>query len=364
MTSAAATSSPTISVALCTFNGEKFLAQQLQSLAGQTYPIAQLVVFDDNSSDATHQILAAFKANCSFPVVIHVNQQNLGVVGNFQKAIASCTGDLIALADQDDVWLPEKLATIVGHFAQAPDCGYVFSDAELIDEEDRDLGMTLWQSIGFDAIRQTAFRNKGQLQTLLRGGNFVYGTTLVFRSRFRAEVLPIASASLACTHDTWIALYLSATGRYGIALPLALVQYRQHASQLFGGGKKLNTFEKVKHLFQSRPDIDDAHVGALLALAERVRNVPAPASGADESASALTELALHLRARHRGLSRGRLARLGILLPEILSRRYGKYSSSAMSILKDLLLPARRAALQHHDGSSTKADAPSIRSKAP
>ena len=364
MTTISGTSSPTISVALCTFNGEKFLEKQLQSLAAQTYPISQLVVFDDSSNDSTHQILTAFKANCGFPVDIHINRQNLGVVGNFQKAISECTGDLIALADQDDVWLPEKLTTVVGQFTRAPDCGYVFSDAELVDDKGHDLGMTLWQSIGFDALRQTAFRNRGQLQTLMRGGNFVYGTTLVFRSRFRAEVLPIASKSLACTHDTWTALYLSATGRYGIALPLALVQYRQHANQLFGGGKKLNAFEKVKHLFQSRLDIDDAHVSALLALADRLRTVPAPTSVADESASELTEMALHLRARHRGLSRGRLARLGILAPELLSGRYTKYASSTLSFLKDLLLPARCTPRHLHDSASTKSDAPSICSKAP
>jgi hypothetical protein len=324
----------------------------LQSLLDQTYRISELVVFDDNSVDATRNILLDFKNNCEFPVFIHFNQRNVGVVGNFQQAIAGCTGDLIALADQDDVWQPHKIAEVVDRFIREPACGYVFSDAELVDEQGQNMGRTLWKSVGFDAARLARYRGDNQLQTMLRGGNFVYGTTLVFRSKFRSEILPIASKSLACTHDTWIALYLSALGHYGIALPAALVQYRQHASQLFGGGKERTSVEKIKYLTQSRPDIDLAHVSALLALAERIRR-DASRPGVQESVVQLTHLATHLRARYRGSRLGRFARLKILLPEIISRRYSQYSSSAMSILKDLLLPARAAAPGNDVGTPTQ-----------
>ena len=331
----------TVSIALCTFNGEQFLQEQLQSLLRQDYPIAELVVFDDNSTDSTHQILAAFKVQSVFPVKVHINDRNVGVIANFEKAIAGCSGDLIALADQDDVWLPNKLTVIVGHFLRNPRCGYIFSDAELIDERGQPLSRSLWQSVGLGTERQALYAGRQQLEPMLRGGNFVYGTTLVFRSVFRSELLPIRSMSLACTHDTWISLYLSATGRYGIAVPIALVQYRQHQSQLFGGGKRLSAFERIKALVKSRPDMDEGHIQALLALASCVRNNRPSDDGAADSADALTEMAVHLRARNLAAACRRIYRLKIVFAEIRARRYGKYSSSSLSIVKDLLLPMRR-----------------------
>jgi glycosyltransferase involved in cell wall biosynthesis len=340
MTAAEAMAKPTVSVALCTFNGEQFLEEQLESLRRQLYPISELVVYDDNSTDSTLLILEDFRAACGFPVLIHRNARNVGVVENFERAIACCTGELIALADQDDIWRPDKLKIVVEAFVQAPACGYVFSNAELVDEAGLSLGTTLWQSVRFDAKRQTQYAAGRQTQTMLRGGNFVYGTTLVFRSRFCVEILPIESTSLACTHDTWIGLYMSATGRSGIAVPQSLVQYRQHASQLFGGGKRMNAVEKIKHAITARPDIDEKQIDALMALARRVLENPHHAPDSDDAGFALQQMALHLRARYLASTRGRTARLGILFRELLSGRYGKYSSSSLSMLKDLLLPMR------------------------
>src|SRR5438128_2977881 len=98
-----------ISIAMCTYNGEQFLRDQLASIAVQTRPPDELVVCDDHSADATCEIVARFAASSPFPVRLHVNEQNLGSTKNFEHAIRLCEGDIIALSAQYDDWLPEKL---------------------------------------------------------------------------------------------------------------------------------------------------------------------------------------------------------------------------------------------------------------
>ena len=98
-----------ISVALCTYNGERFLRQQLESIQQQSRLPDELVVCDDRSRDQTVAIVREFATSVSFPVVIVQNPETLGSSRNFEKAIRLCTGDLIALSDQDDIWYPNRL---------------------------------------------------------------------------------------------------------------------------------------------------------------------------------------------------------------------------------------------------------------
>ena len=101
-----------ISIAMATYNGEKFLLQQLQSLSKQTLLPAELIVCDDASGDATVEIIKRFSETAPFPVKLVVNEQRLGWRGNFLKAASLCTSEYIAFCDQDDIWLPEKLAIV------------------------------------------------------------------------------------------------------------------------------------------------------------------------------------------------------------------------------------------------------------
>src|ERR687885_1327551 len=99
-----------VSVAMCTYNGAAFLREQLQSLAAQARTPDELVVCDDASADATVRVVREFAAAAPFPVRLTVNERNLGSTKNFERAISLCAGDLVALSDQDDLWLPAKLA--------------------------------------------------------------------------------------------------------------------------------------------------------------------------------------------------------------------------------------------------------------
>jgi glycosyltransferase involved in cell wall biosynthesis len=104
---------------MATYNGEKFLEQQLQSLSKQTRLPAELIVCDDTSDDATVDIIKRFSETAPFPVKLVVNEQRLGWRGNFLKAASLCTSEYIAYCDQDDIWLPEKLATAQSHLEKS-----------------------------------------------------------------------------------------------------------------------------------------------------------------------------------------------------------------------------------------------------
>src|SRR3712207_5989304 len=98
-----------LSVALCTYDGARYLPEQLESLARQRRLPDELVVCDDGSADDTVDVVRRFADRAPFAVRLSLNPQNLGFVKNFEQAIRLCRGDLIALADQDDVWHPQKL---------------------------------------------------------------------------------------------------------------------------------------------------------------------------------------------------------------------------------------------------------------
>src|SRR5579875_202140 len=132
-----------ISVAMCTYNGERFLPEQLVSIAEQTVQPYELVVCDDGSNDSTVDLIEAFSRNVAFPVRLIRNVEfpvrlirnpvRLGSTQNFAKCIGLCTGDLIALADQDDHWEIDKLERIGGIFDADPAVTCVFSNGMLMD---------------------------------------------------------------------------------------------------------------------------------------------------------------------------------------------------------------------------------------
>lgn len=190
------------SIAMCTFNGGSYVKQQLESIAAQTRAPDELVVCDDCSTDETIQILEEFSRSALFPVGIFVNEQTLGSTKNFERAASLCQGDLIAFSDQDDVWMPEKLALLEAEFLNHPDVGLVFSDAELVDEELRPLGSLMWNEVGFRE-REKNLVKKGRALDVFLPGWSVTGATMAFRSRFVEVILPIPT-DLPMIHDGWI----------------------------------------------------------------------------------------------------------------------------------------------------------------
>lgn len=316
-----------ISVALCTYNGAAYLAEQLASIAGQDRLPAELVVCDDASTDATPQIVADFSARAPFPVRFQRNAQNLGSRANFERAIRLCQGSLIALADQDDVWLPQKLRRLAESLENDPAAGFAFSDALLVDARRSPLGCRLWPSIRFNAAEQRRWRAGGELDVLLRH-NVVTGATLAFRAEYRDLLLPIPGHWV---HDGWIALILAAVAR---SIPIAepLVEYRQHAAQQIGERPRslfeqyLRGTQRQANGFLSIADDYQAAGQRLAPLGDRLRS--------EGLLAALERKSEHFRAKSR-MRAQTLGRLPLVLRELTLRHYARYSSGWRSLAQDL-----------------------------
>jgi glycosyltransferase involved in cell wall biosynthesis len=219
-----------ISIAMATYNGAAHLRAQVESLFGQSRMPDELVVHDDASSDGTQQLLLDIAEQAPFPVRILQADRNHGVNAAFGTALRHCRGDIVFFCDQDDIWHPEKVKACLDALDQHPEAAFVFSDASQFTGGCSDLSQSLWQLSAFSPARQVAFR-RSPLETMLKGGNFVYGMASAFR---RNAILPFARIDcdpIAMTHDTWFSLHTVAMGATGIALPQRLVRYRRHAAQ-------------------------------------------------------------------------------------------------------------------------------------
>ena len=219
-----------ISIAMCTYNGAQYVPQQLESFARQSCLPCELIVCDDGSTDATLAIVEGFAAQAAFPVRIFKNERNLGSTRNFEKAINLCSGDLIALSDQDDEWYPGKLSAMHRLFEEFPEALAAFSDADVMNERSAPVGRKLWKSLFFTPGKKVPHVDTGMVATLFRPNYFVTGATMVFRSSLRSRCLPIPDSWV---HDAWIS-WMAAL-RDGLApLPAVTIRYRLHTQQQIG----------------------------------------------------------------------------------------------------------------------------------
>ncbi len=111
-----------VSVVMCTYNGARYLREQLDTILAQDYPLYELIVQDDRSTDDTWKILESYRATHPDLIKLYRNAENLGVNRNFQAALLRASGDLVAVADQDDVWFPTKVRRLVEHIGEADLC--------------------------------------------------------------------------------------------------------------------------------------------------------------------------------------------------------------------------------------------------
>lgn len=323
-----------LSIALCTYNGTHYLQEQLDSISAQTRLPDELVICDDRSSDNTVDIIKLFTAKVSFPVHLHINEKNLRTIKNFEKAISLCTGDIIVLSDQDDVWKPYKIETILTAFKENPGSGYVFSNAELVDENLRLLGSSLWQSQGFknSVIKEY---NQGEQVRILLKKNLVWGVTLAFRSSLKELILPISPSFFM--HDAWIALLASCAGFYGVSLSDSLVYYRQHTTQQVGS--KDNTLaHKLKAA--KNPEYDTFKIieqGLLDAKSRLLLMKPTISRDISVELSLIQQKADHFSKRALiGSSSNFLLKMKALMSDTLTGKYHYFSNSWISVVKDLV----------------------------
>lgn len=225
---------PSISVALTTFNGERFIEEQLDSIATQDPPPAELVIGDDGSTDRTVATIEASLSRATFPVRF-VTGGRVGLRRNVERVVGACRAPVIALSDQDDVWLPGRLASISTAFAD-PAVTLWHSDALLIDERGNPLGARLWDRVGLTPATRKSISDGTALRRLLYGMT-VTGATMAFRSSIRSVALPLPGdldgPDHLFLHDGWIAVLAALLGT---AVPddHIFTLYRQHSAQFTG----------------------------------------------------------------------------------------------------------------------------------
>ncbi len=218
-----------LSIALATYNGERFVGAQLDSIARQTRLPDELVIFDDASTDTTVSIVRDFAQHAPFPVRLQVNPERLGSTLNFEAAIHACGGEIIFLCDQDDIWYPDKIACIEEQFVRNPETGAVFTDADVVDQDLNPLRLRLWKEIRFSSQEQALIAARDATTALLKHP-VATGATMAFRSAYRDLVLPIPNVWV---HDAWISLLIGAVSHL-TALPTPLIAYRQHSANQIG----------------------------------------------------------------------------------------------------------------------------------
>lgn len=214
-----------ISVAMATYNGEQYIEEQLASLAEQALLPRELVVCDDRSTDRTLELVRQFSRTAPFPVRIHVNDSNLGYADNFLRAASLCTGEWIAFCDQDDVWLPNKIARVTEAISAADDELMLVAHTSLVGNE----------ALEVAGLRLPDFRRDA---CVLRATRFslycISGFSLVFRARLLREIDPKLrpvsrweGGEKLLGHDFWITILAHALGdsKY-ISEPLAI--WRRH----------------------------------------------------------------------------------------------------------------------------------------
>jgi len=322
-----------ISVAMCTYNGARFLPRQLESIATQTRLPDELVVCDDGSSDESVAIVRWFANSAPFTVRLEINERNLGSTKNFEKAIGLCEGDIIALADQDDVWKPQKLSKLWLVLQQSPGAGYAFSNAEIIDERGSRLARNLWDSVLFHGTLQNGFFETGQVASLLKRAAAT-GATMAFRASLKGILLPI---SPCLVHDYWVSLLASCVGWYGVPVAEQLIEYRQHEGQQLGAHRR-SILEKVKWAQQVGPTEYSNRTRGYQDLRERL--LLAVKNGWTCTANHITlveEKITHSSRRAAVHSARGTTRIGMVLAEVLSGRYARFSNSWTSIVEDLCL---------------------------
>ena len=220
----------TISVAIAAYNGEEFISAQLDSISAQTVKVTEIVICDDNSTDKTWDIVQSYREKYPELFKIFRNDKNSGCSGNFEKALSHCTGDIIFLADQDDVWQKNKVEKMLQPFTDPGILG-VYSDSLIVDRNLESLNCTHLQLRGYSPARLGAMP---QVETFARRVPPAAHDMAIRRTVLK-QLLPFPK--LKNVHDSFIGLVIAA--QYGWAvIPETLTLFRQHGNNASNSGQK------------------------------------------------------------------------------------------------------------------------------
>jgi glycosyltransferase involved in cell wall biosynthesis len=230
-----------ISIAMAAYKGERYLREQLDSIARQTVLPFELVITDDSPDSGTHDIAMEFARTVPFPVRFYRNEARLGFHANFFKAISLCEGDLVAFCDQDDVWTENKLERVSVEFDD-PDVMLVVHAVKVVDgglNVREDNTASHWSYHGaYEPLTTNPWYVLFGMSTVVRRSIYEH---IDWRERPEHPIDP----GFAMSHDTWAWFVATSLGKI-IAIDDQLVLYRQHGENACGVAPDRDTAAKVK----------------------------------------------------------------------------------------------------------------------
>ncbi len=227
-----------ISVALCTYNGERYIREQIESILNQTMPVDEIVVCDDGSTDNTLPIIERYQQTSNNIMRIYRNEEKLGVCANFQKAVDLCRGEYIFFSDQDDIWHIDKIATIIDFFHSNPKKKVVFTDANLINEHNETISnATLWKCFGLTG-KKLRLIDDGFGVELFAYENRATGATMALHRDFQYTHSFTQYCVNDILHDGALAMLAVSINQLGY-INRSLIDYRIHGNQECGIGMYL-----------------------------------------------------------------------------------------------------------------------------
>jgi glycosyltransferase involved in cell wall biosynthesis len=312
---------------MCTFNGSDFVLEQLASIIKQKRPPDEIVICDDCSTDDTVDKIRHFDKCSDVKIKLCINDKNLGASKNFEKAIQLCCGDIIALADQDDIWLPHKLQLVERELMRDERIGAVFSNAFIVDENLEPLHYTMWDVVGISK-KKIRTLHTGYIFNCVLNRFFITGATMAFRSRYKRYIIPIPPIWF---HDAWISLIISSV-RLIKPIMSSLILYRQHQSNQIGGKKRTLVGLLKRALNTNRVNYFQKELSRYHAAYERLHRI----DGVNhQKIKTIQRKIKHLELRQ-NLPGNRLVRIPFVIKEFLLFGYHRYSRGPEIALQDLL----------------------------
>jgi glycosyltransferase involved in cell wall biosynthesis len=209
---------PTVSVCIATYQGERYIKQQLESILRQLRTGDEVNIVDDASTDSTRELISSINDP---RVRLIQSSRNRGALLAFESAVKASSGDVIFLSDQDDEWLPAKVSTVLDVFAIQPDVRVIASDASVVDDHG-------------EVIEKSYYKTRGGF-TASFWPNIVrcsfLGATMAFRRSLLQEILPFP-ANYDVLHDLWIGMRNTISGKKTYFIDEPLILYRRHSGNL------------------------------------------------------------------------------------------------------------------------------------
>lgn len=314
---------------MATYNGQAYIAEQLESILTQSLLPAEIVIADDASTDDTVGIAHEVVAD-RVPLMVLANPEPVGVAANFERAIAATSHPLIALSDQDDRWHPDRLATMVPVFAARPELLLLHGDARLVDAAGQPLGHTLFEALEVSA-RERHLVHSGEALRAFLCRNLVTGATVLFRRSLLELARPFPNGWV---HDEWLGIIAAAHGVVDM-VEEPLIDYRQHGGNQIGATKPSLGTKVGRVLREPRQVRNDRLLANFGALHSRLQSQPLASRNLMLARAKLE----HERMRH-GLPAARILRTVPVLRALARGRYRSFSRGGVDALRDLLQPAR------------------------